>query len=205
MSWLLAFIARWRAARSADPFEARSRRSQQGALCHRMTDGAQLGGFQDRPPCQAIGTMAASRCPTSIRRLRWCKPCATTASTARSSAKNGKPSFNRERFNPALAGLRAGVRNWTSMFSPDFLFLLLGSASSMSQVACKPLLSIKSVREVRSPSPQPLPWRWNATIVADTGFCATRSGNFEVDFVRIKEYSPDIQFTAEVSVEPKPI
>src|SRR5262249_14287398 len=68
-------------------------------------------------------------------------------------------------------------------------------AGALSQVACKPLLSIKSMREVRVLSLQALPWRWSATITADTRFCATRSGRFEVDFVRIKENSPDLQFT----------
>jgi hypothetical protein len=30
---------------------------------------------------------------------------------------------------------------------------------------------------------------------ADSSHCATRSGSFEVDFIRIKEYAPDLQFT----------
>jgi hypothetical protein len=76
------------------------------------------------------------------------------------------------------------------------LFLLPGSTSALSQVlACRPLLSTKVVQEVRPSSSLPVPWRWHATVVADTSFCATRSGNFEMDFVRIKEYSPDLQFT----------
>lgn len=76
------------------------------------------------------------------------------------------------------------------------LVLLPGTTSALSQVvACKPLLSAKGVREVRPSSSHPLPWKWHAKIVADTSFCATRSGNFEMDFVRIKEYAPDLQFT----------
>jgi hypothetical protein len=74
-------------------------------------------------------------------------------------------------------------------------FLLPGAASAWSQVACKPLLSLKSVRDVRAASTPTIPWRWSATIVADAGHCATRSGNFEIDFVRMKENSPDVQFT----------
>ena len=42
------------------------------------------------------------------------------------------------------------------------------------------------------------PWTWKATIVADASYCATKSGNFEIDFIRIKEYSPDMQFTEKV-------
>ena len=72
---------------------------------------------------------------------------------------------------------------------------VLGPASAWSQVACKPLLSIKSVRDVRVSSQPTLPWQWHATITADSRHCATASGNFEVDFVRIKENAPDQQFT----------
>ena len=31
--------------------------------------------------------------------------------------------------------------------------------------------------------------------MADPSYCATRSGNFEIDVIRTKEYSPDMQFT----------
>jgi hypothetical protein len=90
----------------------------------------------------------------------------------------------------------AGTRGRTSVSLLVLLSLLLGATSAFSQVVvCKPLLLTKAVREVRPSSPQALPWKWQATIVADTSFCATRSGNFEMDFVRIKEYSPDLQFT----------
>ena len=89
----------------------------------------------------------------------------------------------------------AGIRTRTSICLLILLFLLPGATSAFSQVACKPLLSTKAAREVRASSPQALTWKWQATIVADTSFCATRSGNFEMDFVRIKEYSPDLQFT----------
>jgi len=40
-----------------------------------------------------------------------------------------------------------------------------------------------------------VPSRWSATIAADTSFCATRSGTFEIDFIRIRDNSPDLQFT----------
>lgn len=90
----------------------------------------------------------------------------------------------------------AGIRNRTFMSLVVLASLLLGATSAFSQVvACRPLLSTMTVREVRTPSQWPLPWRWHATIVADTSFCAVRSGNFEIDFVRIKEYAPDQQFT----------
>lgn len=79
-----------------------------------------------------------------------------------------------------------------SLLTLSLLPLLASTASA--QVACKPLLSLKAVREVRASTPT-MPWRWNATIVADARHCATLSGDFEIDFVRIKENSPDLQFT----------
>jgi hypothetical protein len=85
---------------------------------------------------------------------------------------------------------------------PRFIFawllglcgLMLLPTSAFAQVACKPLLSVKSIQETRNYTPT-LAWRWHATLVADANHCATRSGNFEFDFVRLKENSPDLQFT----------
>jgi hypothetical protein len=68
----------------------------------------------------------------------------------------------------------------------------------LAAVACKPTLSFRSVREIRSASPIPVaPYTWKATIAANTKFCATTSGGFEIDFVRIKEYSADLQYTEQ--------
>ena len=73
-------------------------------------------------------------------------------------------------------------------------FILVTTSMSFSQVACKPFLSIASTKEAQRSTPA-LPWKWNATVVADNNHCATRSGSFEVDFLRIKENAPDLQFT----------
>lgn len=73
--------------------------------------------------------------------------------------------------------------------------VLLGPSTSFSQVACKPLLSVKPASEARTPSPSGLSWTWKATIAADAGYCATRLGTFEIDFIRSKENAPDLQFT----------
>lgn len=74
------------------------------------------------------------------------------------------------------------------------LFAATAADDALSAIACKPVLTIRKVRETRGPT-VPQPWTWTATIVADTGYCATTSGNFEIDFIRIKEYAPDAQFT----------
>ena len=65
----------------------------------------------------------------------------------------------------------------------------------LAAVTCKPILSVKNVREFRNADRPVQPWTWKATIVADASFCATKYGNFEIDFIRIKEYSLDLQFT----------
>jgi hypothetical protein len=87
-----------------------------------------------------------------------------------------------------------GIRNFTGQLILILCVLLAAPSTSLSQVACKPLLSIKSVRDVRTLTPTGQ-WKWSATLNADTKHCATRSGRFEVDFVRTKENSPDLQFT----------
>jgi hypothetical protein len=74
-------------------------------------------------------------------------------------------------------------------------FLLLSHASSWPEVTCKPLLAVKSVRDAHVFSIPITPRRWSATIITDLRFCAARSGSFEMDFVRIKENAPDLQFT----------
>ena len=67
--------------------------------------------------------------------------------------------------------------------------------SSLAAITCKPLLTIKNVRELRTENMPTQPWIWKATIVADNAFCATTAGAFEIDFVQMMEYSPDVQFT----------
>jgi len=67
--------------------------------------------------------------------------------------------------------------------------------SALSQVlACRPFLSTKAVREIQPVSPQPL-----VEVACNNRrrfqLCATRLGNFEIDFVRLKENSSDLQFT----------
>ena len=69
------------------------------------------------------------------------------------------------------------------------------ATGALAAITCKPLLTIKNVRELRTANIPTQPWIWKATIVADNAYCATAAGGFEIDFIRIKEYSPDVQFT----------
>ena len=85
---------------------------------------------------------------------------------------------------------------------------LLGAAHAGPAISCKPILSILESRAVRTS--EILPYRWKATVFADNRHCASRSGVFEIDFIRGKEFGPDVQMTEkfrwtagrfEVSVE----
>ena len=68
-------------------------------------------------------------------------------------------------------------------------------ATSLAAVSCKPLLTVKTIREIRPSKPPFQPWVWKATIVADGAYCASVKGAFEIDFIRTKEDAPDAQFT----------
>jgi len=70
---------------------------------------------------------------------------------------------------------------------------LLNAAYAGPTASCKPILSIRDIREIRSS--ELLPYAWTAAVLADVRHCATYSGIFEVDFVRTKEFGPDVQFT----------
>jgi hypothetical protein len=71
--------------------------------------------------------------------------------------------------------------------------LLLNATQAAPVLACKPLLSTRDVTIDRE-SPM-LPYEWKLALFADASHCATRSGLFEIDFIRIQEYSLDLQFT----------
>lgn len=112
-------------------------------------------------------------------------PCAATDAMGASDAASH-----------AVSKAVTGRRSRTGAALLVLLMLLLGLTSAWSQaVTCRPVLSTKVVQEARPSFPQVLPWRWQATIVADASFCATRSGQFEMDFIRLKENAPDLQFT----------
>jgi hypothetical protein len=81
-------------------------------------------------------------------------------------------------------------------------FVAACATNALAAITCKPLLSIKNVRELRTAERPVQSWTWKATIVADASYCATKSGNFEIDLIRIKEYSPDMQITEKYRWNP---
>ena len=91
------------------------------------------------------------------------------------------------------------LRRLATAFAVGCWCVCYAGDSLLAAVTCKPMLSFRNVREIRGSSPIPMhPYTWKATIVANTNFCATTSGSFEIDFVRIKENSADLQYTERV-------
>jgi hypothetical protein len=90
------------------------------------------------------------------------------------------------------------------MRSPPF-FLLLGSlvlsgtTPSIGAPLCKPALVVK---EYQFAEPRPSQRVWAARIAVDASHCATPSGPFNVDFVRLKENAPDLRFTQQFTWKP---
>jgi hypothetical protein len=85
------------------------------------------------------------------------------------------------------------------MRSPPFLLLagtlaLSGPTHSLAAPLCKPALAVK---EYQFAEPRPSQRVWTARIAVDASRCATASGPFNVDFVRIKENAPDLAFTQQ--------
>jgi len=70
---------------------------------------------------------------------------------------------------------------------------LLLRCTAYAGPSCKPVLSILHVQEDRVSPIQP--YKWKATVLADARYCATKSGVFEIDFVRSAELGPDLQMT----------
>ena len=57
---------------------------------------------------------------------------------------------------------------------------------------CKPVLSL---RDVRISETREMQRTWTGVLVADASRCSTTSGLFDVQFTRLKEMAPDVEFT----------
>jgi hypothetical protein len=79
------------------------------------------------------------------------------------------------------------------------LMLACGATQAAAQAICKPALAVKDVQF--SPV-QSLQRTWTAFLEVDASSCAGGSGQFDVDFIRIKEYAPDLPFTEQFTWHP---
>jgi hypothetical protein len=68
----------------------------------------------------------------------------------------------------------------------------LGATHTVAGQLCKPVLSI---REARISEARDLQRTWTGVLITDASLCSTRSGPFEIQFIRLKEHAPDLGFT----------
>jgi hypothetical protein len=99
---------------------------------------------------------------------------------------------------PGRAGARAIARAHLGALLAG-LIGICGAGQALGQSACKPVLTVKEVRfsEVRR-----LQRTWTARLDVDASRCATRSGRFDIDFIRLKETAPDLPFTEHFTWRP---
>jgi len=69
--------------------------------------------------------------------------------------------------------------------------LLLSATANTAQTICKPNLTIA---EARISEVKDLQRTWSGIVVADASRCSTSSGQFQIEFTRLKENAPDMRF-----------
>ena len=68
---------------------------------------------------------------------------------------------------------------------------LLGATQAVAGKLCKPVLSL---RDARISEAHEMHRTWTGVLVTDSSPCSTTSGQFDVQFTRLKEVAPDLQF-----------
>jgi hypothetical protein len=76
------------------------------------------------------------------------------------------------------------------------MVILCVSTPTIAGRICKPSLTVTDVRfsEARDQLR-----KWTAALAADSSHCAESSGSFEIKFMRLKEFGPDLLFTERFS------
>jgi hypothetical protein len=96
---------------------------------------------------------------------------------------------------PGLGARGSRIVKRLGLIAPALIFGAIAAVSpSYSKITCKPIITVKEIyySDVRN-----MQRTWNAVFAVDGSYCATTSGPFEIDFVRLKENAPDLQFTQE--------
>jgi hypothetical protein len=102
------------------------------------------------------------------------------AATARLVSHKSKENDHMRRFRLSIL-LAAGIG-------------MSGTTQSLGEQICKPRLSFK---EVRFAPAKNLQRKWTAVLEVDASRCAVESGRFDIRFVRLKEYAPDLEFSEQ--------
>jgi hypothetical protein len=102
------------------------------------------------------------------------------------------------RANPRPSGRVVGRRKearqmWFSLRSILLAasLVLLGTTQAVAGKLCKPVLSL---RDVRLSEAREMHRTWTSVLTADASPCSTAAGQFDVQFMRLKETAPDLQF-----------
>lgn len=69
--------------------------------------------------------------------------------------------------------------------------VLLSATQPVAGNLCKPVLSL---RDARISEAHEMHRTWTGVLVTDSSPCSTTSGQFDVQFTRLKEVAPDLQF-----------
>jgi hypothetical protein len=76
---------------------------------------------------------------------------------------------------------------------------LLTATHAAAETMCRPTLALEHTRFSEPGRQQRL---WSAILAVDASSCATTSGRFYVNFVRLKEMAPDVLFSEEFAWSP---
>jgi hypothetical protein len=76
---------------------------------------------------------------------------------------------------------------------------LLSATHAVGETMCRPTLTFERARFSEPGGQQRL---WSAILSVDASSCATTSGRFYVNFVRLKEMAPDVLFSEEFAWNP---
>jgi len=73
------------------------------------------------------------------------------------------------------------------------------STQTMAGRICKPALALKDARFSEARDQQR---KWTATLAVDSSHCAENSGSFEIKFIRLKEFGPELLFSERFKWNP---
>lgn len=114
---------------------------------------------------------------------------AVDASMHRTKEQSERP-FIPERYSAWRLGV-CGTRlwYWTELLVAS---LMLGvSTPAGAEFACRPVLTFKDVQFSKVQNQQR---KWTAALTVDASRCAAAAGQFEIKFIRLKEFGPDRVF-----------
>jgi hypothetical protein len=71
------------------------------------------------------------------------------------------------------------------------IIVILTTMHAAAEPMCKPALTVTAVRFSEMSQAQR---QWTAELAVDASRCATASGRFAIEFLRLKENAPDLRF-----------